>query len=66
MAIISAFETSPIHRLKTMWDSKNGGVSALCIEKLQKLQSVLAVGNNMTTYREFFKLLPPPKIPFLG
>ena len=66
MAILSSFERTSLHRLKTLWDVKLGGISLASAEKLSKLKSVFAVGKNMASYRKFFKGLTPPKIPFLG
>lgn len=66
MSILSSFNSSALHRLKSVWETKNGGISSGSLEKLKKLQSSLSVAKNMSTYRDLFDTLPPPKIPFLG
>ena len=66
MSILSAFDSSSLHRIRTLWEVKLGGISNIYYEKLIKLKNILKVDKNMTNYREFFKSLPAPKIPFLG
>ena len=61
-AIISAFGTSPIHRLKRTWDQLSQKTTTL-LESMRKLMS-----NNMNwaEYREKLHLANPPCIPFFG
>jgi len=66
MSILSAFTTSSLHRLQSLWDSKLGGISSAAQQKLRNLQTKLSVEKNMLSYRELFKSVSPPKIPFLG
>ena len=66
MSILSAFESSSAHRVRSVWESKLGGISSGHQEKLTRLQTTLKIVNNMTTYRDLFTSLPPPKLPFLG
>lgn len=66
MSIMSAFNSSALHRLKSIWETKNGGISQSSLEKLKKLQNSLSVAKNMVSYRDMFDTLAPPKIPFMG
>lgn len=66
MSILSAFTTSSLHRLQSLWDAKLGGISSASQQKLRALQTKLSVEKNMQSYRELFKSVSPPKIPFLG
>lgn len=61
-AIISAFGTAPILRLKRTWDQLNQKTGAV-LESMRKLMSNI---KNFSEYREKLHLANPPCIPFFG
>mmetsp|Transcript_11604 Transcript_11604/g.46881 ORF Transcript_11604/g.46881 Transcript_11604/m.46881 type:complete len:679 (+) Transcript_11604:129-2165(+) len=64
MCFLSAFSSSPIHRLKSLWGE--GGISKEHKEQLVVLRKLLSMEANMAAYREYYDNVIPPKVPFLG
>lgn len=64
MCFISAFTSTPIHRLKSLWGEN--GISADHAEQLHFLRTLMSMDSNMSAYREYYENVIPPKIPFIG
>jgi len=62
MAVMSAFGSSAIHRLKHTWSS----VKPKYIESAKKYQQLFSSEGSYKNYREAVKNSTPPAIPFLG
>ncbi|KAI9790332.1 MAG: hypothetical protein M1833_001951 [Piccolia ochrophora] len=61
-SIISAFGTTPIHRLKRTWDH----VGQSTTTALETMRNLMAATKNFADYREALHLANPPCIPFFG
>ena len=61
-AIISAFGTAPILRLKRTWDQLNQKTAAV----LESMRQLMSNTKNFSDYREKLHIANPPCIPFFG
>ena len=63
-SIISSFNSSPIYRLKSIWESP--GISIKHKQMIEELRSLVSLSMNMSKYREHITNIKPPLIPFIG
>lgn len=62
MAIISAFDTSSIGRLKKTWELVGSRTS----QTLANIRRLMGANRNFQEYRDLIHSINPPCIPFLG
>lgn len=62
MAVLSAFDSSAIGRLKRTWEV----VGARTQQTLAYIRKLMGANKNFTEYREIIHSINPPCIPFLG
>ncbi|OZJ01532.1 hypothetical protein BZG36_05501 [Bifiguratus adelaidae] len=62
MAILAAFDSSSIGRLRRTWDL----VGSKYMQSYQSLRKLMGANRNFTEYRDIIHSVNPPCIPFLG
>jgi RasGEF domain len=62
MMIVSGFMSTPVYRLKTLWED----ISSKHFKKLQNMRTILDATGNHGNYRKHFASVPSPKLPFIG
>merc|ERR1712000_756711 len=66
MAVLAAFDSTPIYRLKSVFRDPESGISEKHHERLQYLKNTTATGNNYSSVRALLASWSGPRVPFLG